>query len=376
VLVSLVVVTMLAGACEWAQLGGSGGRSFDNAGDTSFTPASLATMALRWSVPVGDRYSQPVVAGGALYLTANDANGVKVVSLAASDGATRWTQVLPSTSDEAGDAAPAVAGDLVFVTTGGALVALDAASGATRWSAPSQTLGSPIVAGDLVYLGPSAFDVSTGAVRWTAPANTAIQAVTGGRAIATSSYPCTGSPAGGSVMALDATTGATLWTQHLDGDLVRQLMVSGGTVVVMPASCVPLFPSDGLLDLNAASGATLAWWDRGFSVAPQAVAHGLLLQGFLAENVLDGSLTWHATTGVECALPIDSPTIVVAGSVEFMSNSSVLCAFDVDTGSQLGHWTFATAFDMGLSLIAADGCVYATSEYAGIDSINALCIAS
>jgi outer membrane protein assembly factor BamB len=370
-----VAIALTATACQWSQLGSDGSRSFDNADETSFSPASLATLAPRWSVAAGDRHSQPVVAGGAVYLTAADAGGVKVMSLDGATGVTRWTRILPSATSAAADWAPAVAAGLVFVTTDGALVALDTASGETRWSVMTSTIDSPIVDGDLVYLGPTAFDVDTGAVRWNAPAGDVIRAVSGGRAIATSSFPCSGSPAGGSVVALDATTGAQLWTRHLDGDLVLRLMMSGGSVLVTPQGCAPLAPFDGLLNLDAGSGATLAWWARGAGVVPDAAAHGLLVDGTSAEHVADGSIAWRAN-GAGCTSPIGDATVVVAGTVVFTSNAWQVCAFDVDTGSRLGSWTFGPASDMPLALIAADGCVYATSESAGVDSINALCVAS
>jgi outer membrane protein assembly factor BamB len=369
-----ISITLMATACDWSQAGGDGSRSFDNAGDTSFSPASLATLAPRWSVAAGDRFSQPVVAAGAIYLTANDAIGVKVVSLVAATGATRWTRVLPSATSAAADLAPAVAAGLVFVTTDGALAALDTASGATRWSVPNRTIESPIVDSGLVYLGPTAFDVDTGAVRWNAPAGTAIEAVSGGQAFVTSSFPCTGSPAGGSVMALDATTGAELWGRHLDGDEVFRLVVSDGSVLIVLQGCLPLLSGlDGLLNLDAASGATLAWVRE--AIDWNAAAHGLVLEGTTAFHAIDGSLAWRANA-LGCTGPGSDLSVVVAGTVVFTSNGWQLCGFDVDTGSQLGHWTFAPASDSPLALIAADGCVYATSESAGVDSINALCVTS
>jgi outer membrane protein assembly factor BamB len=372
-----VAIVLCATGCEWAQVGGDGSHSFDNAGDTSFTVASLATLAPRWSVAAGDRWSQPVVGGGALYLTASTAGGVKVVSLDVATGATRWTRIVPAASSDGADASPAVAAGLVFVSTDGALVALDTASGTTRWSVPSHTIGAPTVAGALVYLGPTAFDAATGAVRWTAPAGTTIGAVSGGRAIVVSGYPCTGSPAGGTVLALDATTGSALWARHIDGYRFSGLMMSGGSVLIVPTGCAPLAPQDGVLNLDAASGATLAWWDQGHSDSPVAAAHGLVvlaLGGLFAVHAADGSLVWRDL--YECLPPAGTPTFIVAGAVAFTSTGSELCAFAVDTGTKLGQWTFGPDFDLPLSLIAADGCVYATSEFAGVNSINALCITS
>jgi outer membrane protein assembly factor BamB len=176
-------------------------------------------------------------------------------------------------------------------------------------------------------------------------------------------------------MALDSASGAELWGRQLDGVFVDQLMVSGGSVIVVPAGCALFAPLDGLLNLDTGSGATLEWWGRGAGVVLDAAARGLLLEGTTAERAVDGSVAWRAS-GTACTPPNGGPTVVVAGTVAFTSNAWELCAFDVDTGTQLGHWTFGPAFDIPLALIAADGCVYATSETGGVDSINALCVAS
>lgn len=138
-------------------------------------------------------HAHPVVAEGLVWAQADDA----VVGLDPRTGEQRRTHRLPHWP---GDRGLAVADRMLFVVdrpTPGPfandeqLLAVDSTSGELRWSAPFtsvrsfdplQVVGSPVVAGDAVYVADTAgvvraFDVATGAARWTVETGQRIGAV-------------------------------------------------------------------------------------------------------------------------------------------------------------------------------------------------------
>jgi outer membrane protein assembly factor BamB len=95
----------------------------------------------------------PSIDGAHVYVT--DGATVKAFDLAT--GALEWTAPLPATGS---DDAPAIGGGRVFVRTANKIVAIDATTGAVDWTGTLGTLGttaaglgSPSVAGDIVYVG-------------------------------------------------------------------------------------------------------------------------------------------------------------------------------------------------------------------------------
>jgi glucose dehydrogenase len=117
----------------------------------------------------------PAVAGGIVYVPSDQGT---LYALGASDGAQRWAFNAPDPKDHM-YAAPAVAGGLVYVGTGGTtdlFYALDAATGAERWHAHAAGGfdGVPAVADGVVYVGANddalhAYRASDGTSLWSAP---------------------------------------------------------------------------------------------------------------------------------------------------------------------------------------------------------------
>jgi outer membrane protein assembly factor BamB len=95
----------------------------------------------------------PSLSGDQVFVT----DGATVKAFAGRSGSLVWAATLPSAGT---DDAPAVSGGRVFVRTANQIVALDEATGATLWTGALGThgttaagLGSPSIAGDIVYVG-------------------------------------------------------------------------------------------------------------------------------------------------------------------------------------------------------------------------------
>ena len=187
-----------------------------------------------------------------------------------------------------------VVGERVYIASANSVYALDSIDGATVWASPlAGPLSPPAVAGGLVYV--------------TAYAN-------------------------GSVTALRESDGTVAWTTPLPGertgcpDVLPTPAVSGG--VVYASLCPAGDGDDSLAALDATTGAIV--WSAGgsaFTTSP-AVASGLVYVGSAstqtleARNVADGSLAWAGAVGDAI---YSSPT--VAKDVVFVGT---------DDGSVLG----------------------------------------
>jgi hypothetical protein len=109
-----------------------------------------ATGALQWSKEIETVYFTAELGYGAGRLFVVDNEDV-VRSLDAATGQEQWAQKLESL---AGDAAPVVVGDTIYLQGNGTVIALDVASGGERWKADigDGTGGDPAIAGDRVYV--------------------------------------------------------------------------------------------------------------------------------------------------------------------------------------------------------------------------------
>jgi eukaryotic-like serine/threonine-protein kinase len=200
-----------------------------------------------------DGASSPTFANGRLYVGTATSS---VVALDAASGARLWeASVAPSGQ---GVRAPAIGnGLLVAVADDGTVTGLDAATGSVRWTNDigDDPLGTPVVAGDLVYVGSSAdaqngrlivLDAADGSEKWRIDQNIYSPSIFG-------SMGYTGSPVG-TIAAADIASGARGWTAQVDG-MTRAPAVTDAAVYV---------PTDGgrqLVALDRATGGLLWTFD-------------------------------------------------------------------------------------------------------------------
>lgn len=223
--------------------------------------------ALRWTAMVGDVHTAPTVVCGTVFIGTADGT---IHAVSTQSGLTRWQVAL-----EGASRAPVVDDDIVFVSGGGRLHALDADDGSEVWSASlagtavfsdvtvdegvlyvgdsegyvqaiypptgerfwytrvGAAAGSaPVVDGDLVHVRAddgtvTALHTATGEVMWQVQGGWTFSpsgpVVTEGLVVAAES--------GGTFQALDADTGIRRWEITVPGIAVGSPVTTGGTVI-------------------------------------------------------------------------------------------------------------------------------------------------
>lgn len=175
------------GTCEWPMFGQNITRDFRSC-DSNLTVDNVADLHAVWFAPTEDVVSaSPVVVDGTLWV--GDWAGV-FYAFDAATGAELWRRQLRVNPQQYGGQISASAthrrtddGDVLIVASGDTVYALDADDGEPRWSHVvtddpfGEVLGSPLVAGDTVFVG---FDAH-------------------------------GAPLRSGVLALDADTGEQIW---------------------------------------------------------------------------------------------------------------------------------------------------------------------
>ncbi|MDQ3870270.1 MAG: PQQ-binding-like beta-propeller repeat protein, partial [Chloroflexota bacterium] len=242
----------------------AGGRVYVSWENGSVAAYSASTGSSIWKVDAGATDPSPVtVADGRAYVAA----GSNAYALDAATGATVWRTTLPN---DWGWGAPAVAAGHVHLHLRGRSVqTLDAATGAFLWSAPvaesSSADSAPAVVNGVVYVVGSgaqcllyAFKASTGALLWRANASSEVDpegdcdydANDGPSAAVANGVVYSG---GWGTSAFDATTGARRW--YATGSRVSSPVVANGVLYESA--------DNGLRALDAATGATL--WSAGMA---------------------------------------------------------------------------------------------------------------
>lgn len=353
-------------AGDWTQFRNGPAQLGVNTTETALSPATVAGLRQRWVTSVGDAvWSTPAVVGGVAYV-----GGYSVGQLYAMDvksGDLLWTAPDDAITGDWTMTSPAVARGIVYLginRPSAELWAFDAATGATIWqvgASLSNIVGSPVVAGDVVYVTTTedqilALDAATGARLWDAKPN-------GGRG---SGFYAAPSVAGGLVFAaslnnrvyaLRADTGALVWTFTTGGINASSPAVANGVVY--------LSSRDGFVyALDAATG-TQRWRVRygtnilASMLSSPAVADGVVYVGtnndrrLIALDAATGAQRWAVRTGGSV---LSSP-VVANGVVYVGSDDRTVNGYAVTNGRRLWSARLSGAVDSGP--VVSDGRVFA-----------------
>jgi outer membrane protein assembly factor BamB len=235
--------------------------------------------------------------------------------------------LLWSAADVFTDAAPAVAGGRAFFATYTGISAVSATSGEMLWKSDiGWTVGPPAVAGNLVYAA----------------------TVTG------------------AVYALNAATGAVLWTQSTGGSLITSPLVANGVVYIGNSN-------GKFLAMNARTGAVQwTFLSKGRIERAAAFASGLVFVSssdftLTALGVADGKVRWSVVP--DGSVPL-APT-VSKNLVYVATAAGGLYAFQAASGG----YAWSLNFDVGalygmavandILIVSSDYCVLALSAGAG-----------
>jgi len=332
---------------------------------------NVGNLVLKWSGPGYNptyEYSSPAVENGVVYYS----SAGELFALNASTGAQVWLSPFLS----GGIASPAVENGVLFNSDYGRVYAYDLSNGTLLWSYYMGSAGvmlySPTVVNGVVYACMTsnlngtlvALNASTGAKLWSFDfGGTAFGELFAGSSPAVANGVVYFGGSDGNVYALNATTGALVWTYVTGGG--NENPVNGSPAVAN--GVVYIARNDGhTYALNAATGGKL--WEQdelGGSVnSAAAVANGVVYTtdaGHInALNASTGALIWSHTAD---SSPWYSSPAVANGVVYFGgliggggTVQGYLYALNASTGAVL--WKYPTSSQMRSSPVVVNGTVY------------------
>ncbi|HEX8183389.1 MAG TPA: PQQ-binding-like beta-propeller repeat protein, partial [Blastocatellia bacterium] len=365
---------------------------------------NVSSLNQAWSfATLGPVTGTPVVAGGTVYVGSYDGN---MYALRESDGSELWRFATELVTDACGrtwgiDSTAALSNGRLFFGNGACnLYALDAATGRQIWrtslgdsNAGAHLFSSPLVHNGKIYIGVSAhcnppcvrgsvvcLDAADGRVLWTtytAPSGSTGAGVWASFAVdpnrdlvyITTGNFCEGTDTyGDSILALNAQTGAVVWsyknvardrgTENLDFGASPVLFDAGGFAMLAAGS------QDGhCYAVNRGTGELI--WDTRITdakpntsiISSPAAAYGKVFMGATVENTtgkvvaLDqrtGNIVWEASQPA----PIIGATAVAGGTVFIGGGDGGLRAYNAETGALL--WVAKRGSMMGGVSITSD----------------------
>jgi outer membrane protein assembly factor BamB len=317
------------------------GVVFFGSADHQMRAVDADTGALVWSRDMGGEvFSSPAVVNGRVYVGSNDQH---VYALNAADGSVVWSSLL---GGKPFDSSPLVVNGMMYIgARDGFFYALDAGTGAIAWKYRTwKPWESAVYANGAVYVGSDqskvfAFDALTGALNWTAD--------TGGRVRSTPSISNGVLYVGADdyrTYAFDAATGALKWKSEVFPNLgiVRSSpAVANGLVYVDTGETVPMGGHTYALDAD--TGAVV--WSHimgDYATSSPAVANGVVYTGsfdytIYAFDALTGEKLWNSSVTAMHG-GIESSIAVVGGSLFVGSNDGNLYAFGLSQGDPVQNF--------------------------------------
>lgn len=242
---------------------------------------------------------------------------------------------------------PTIAGSVLYVCVsgyGGDSYALNASDGSLRWkretgcgtaSIPFADYAQPILANQLLYSGKYALDPASGEIRWQMPMDATVGAVVDGVIYAYTED---------TLFALSPGTNAIRWQYKLDAPIGALPIVAGEKVYVgdmngnSPPAVTPGLPDAHALD--ATTGALLWSYPSGIvSSISQVAANGIIYFGadsrLYALDATTGALLWQYQTGSSVHTPL-----IWNSSVYFTADGAY--ALNDSNGALLWHNALGT----------------------------------
>jgi outer membrane protein assembly factor BamB len=322
----------LASGLSTPQLLSSDGNSFDAQADGNWSEFGFA--------PKGGRYNPHEH-----ILNTTNVGGLTVL-WSAQDGSFPFT-------------APAIVDGVVYSGTN----AFDAATGQLLWATNSGGI-SPAVSKSTVYIdtqnGLCAYAAANGTNLWCAENNYLPDAPSGAAVVDGIAY--FGS-ALGSLFAINAATGAQLWSASISSDnAASSPAVANGVVYIN---------GDSLFAFDAKTGAQLWSSSIPHGTSSPAVVGGVVYgsggAALAAFNATTGAVLWSASPGGALSILGDSPAVAkgvvyIGASVpgQHGSSSGVLYALRARTGKFI--WSAPMASGITSSPAVANGVVYVGSD--------------
>ena len=293
---SVVVALLAVGAagCDWVQFGFDPAGSRFNNTESVISTANVSTLVQRFSAPTGAAifFSSPAISNGVAYIGSEDH---KFYAFNASSGTLLWT----AHATNVVDSSPAVAKGVVYVSDGnGTLYAFDAAgnrncSGTPKTCSPLWTSslggGSPSVSDGVVYVTGggvlSAINAASGATLWSATTNgTLSDPVVANGVVYVGFSVLVGHAPVAELRAYDASSGAPLWTGAVQpGNLnspPAPAVAAGVVYVGSQYDVAPLsaFDAAGSTNCSGTPKTCSPLWTSGAFVVttPPAIANGVV----------------------------------------------------------------------------------------------------
>jgi outer membrane protein assembly factor BamB len=350
----------------WTNWKGNAGR--DGVADAGPTGDPIEL----WRVQADDECGPPpVVVAGVVYAACTSV----LYALDAATGAERWR------FDGAQLNSVAAVGGLVYVTDAepgaplGApatlLRALDTATGRERWHAEILDATDPVIEDGVAVVGTAdgfivSLDALSGEERWR------FQVTTRGAAHAPALAAGVAYVGGDGVdfLALDAATGALLWTGDTGDDQTRTAVVAEGVAYIGGS---PEGSEDGhLYAFDAVTGESL--WTRDEPLFTPTVFDGIGYSGGVSGSVeafdtADGTPRWRTHLGGVIR------NVAIAGGVIYALQDgsdggaeAAVVALDAETGQEL--WSFPAPGGVDGGVAVAGGVAYVDTWLGGIHAIG------
>lgn len=339
---------------DWPQFHYDPTLSGSNPYENVVNPSNVAGLTVDWSVKSpGYVNTAPVVVGGTVYVGVSGVGGnAWTMAVDAATGKQLWFKhsYAASTSDLA------VWNGTVYQSgLDHTLHAYNARTGTELWSTPGPT-ASPSISGGVVYAGDDysdvyAIDATSGAVLWTATTTFNGGILSAPAVQAGVVYVGTVDPGAGAdtLIAFDSLTGSRIWGTPV-GVVYGSPTISKGIIYVGSG--------DGhVYAVDPATGSVLwaAATDYGVGTTPTVGGSTVYATSgsVYAFKAADGTLLWRAP-GTSPRSPIQANGVIYVG----LEDSS-MAAYDGSTGDPL--WTFPLSNIPGTAPAISDGVVYTGS---------------